>query len=308
MLIQLADDRHPNVQTQALSGLASLKSARTREFALKALDAKDYQLIRQAALALQGTKEIDATALPIFQTLDRLTKEGKDTSRDPRMALMTRLKEFAPLDSTGTSPLLQWRDELKKYLSDFDPSVASAAADILGIINGSRPDPTPTHRAPQQPTELELRNLPSRASVFFEDGGLICMNLNKDDAPLTVARFVKLANAHYYDNLTFHRLVPLFVAQGLSPGANEYMGDARYLRDELGLAHHTRGAVGISTRGRDTGDGQVFFDLIAQPRLDHDYTVFAQVYAPPTGECSASLDVMDKILDAAKVIRVTFAR
>jgi cyclophilin family peptidyl-prolyl cis-trans isomerase len=86
------------------------------------------------------------------------------------------------------------------------------------------------------------------------------------------------------------------------------MGDARYLRDELGLAHHTRGAVGISTRGRDTGDGQIFFDLIAQPRLDHDYTVFAQVYAPPTGECSASLDVMDKILDAAKVIRVTFAR
>ena len=143
--------------------------------------------------------------------------------------------------------------------------------------------------------------------MFFEDGSLICMNLRKDDAPLTVARFVKLANAHYYDNLTFHRLVPLFVAQGLSPGANEYTGDARYMRDELGLAHHARGAVGISTRGRDTGDAQ-FLDLIAQPRLDHDYTVFAQVYAPPTGECSASLDVMDKILDAAKVIRTTFAR
>ena len=108
------------------------------------------------------------------------------------------------------------------------------------------------------------------------------MTLRKDDAPLTVARFVKLANAHYYDNLTFHRLVPLFVAQGLSPGANEYMGDARYMRDELGLAHHDRGAVGISTRGRDTGDAQIFFDLIAQPRLDHDYTVFANVSSPPT--------------------------
>ena len=75
---------------------------------------------------------------------------------------MARLKEFAPLDSTGTSPLLQWRDELKKYLSDFDPNVASAAADILGIINGTRPDPTPTRRPPQQPTELELRTLPTR--------------------------------------------------------------------------------------------------------------------------------------------------
>jgi cyclophilin family peptidyl-prolyl cis-trans isomerase len=265
-------------------------------------------VIREAGLALQGSKDIDAVALAIFATLDRLTKEGKDTSRDPRMALIARLKEFAPLDATGTSPLLQWRDELKKYLSDFDPNVASAAADILGIINSIRPDPTPTRRAPQQPTEPELRTLPSAAKMFFEDGSLICMNFNKDSAPLSVARFVKLANSHYYDNLTFHRLVPLFVAQGLSPGANEYTGDARYMRDELGLAHHDRGAVGISTRGRDTGDAQIFFDLIAQPRLDHDYTVIAQVYAPRTGECSASLDVMDKILDAAKVIRVTFAR
>lgn len=308
MLIRLADDRHPNVQTAALSGLAGLKSARTREFALKALDAKDHQLIRQAALALLGTKEIDATALPIFQTLDRLTKEGKDTSRDPRIALMTRLKEFAPLDSTGTSPLLQSRDELKKYLSDFDPAVATAAADILGIVNGTRPDPTPTRRPPQQPTELELRALPTRATMSFDDGTRICMSLHKDDAPLTVARFVKLASAHYYDNLTFHRLVPLFVAQGLSPGANEYMGDARYMRDELGLAHHARGAVGISTRGRDTGDGQIFFDLIAQPRLDHDYTVFAQVLSPPTGECSGSLERMDRILDADKIVSLTVGR
>jgi cyclophilin family peptidyl-prolyl cis-trans isomerase/HEAT repeat protein len=308
MLVRLADDRHPNVQTAALTGLASLKSARTREFALKALDAKDYQLIRQAGLALQGTKEIDATALPIFQTLDRLTKDGKDTSRDPRIALMTRLKEFAPLDSTGTSPLLQWRDELKKYLSDFDPAVASAAADILGIINGTRPDPTPTRRPPQQPTEQELRTLPTGAAIFFEDGSRICMTLRKDDAPLTVARFVKLANAHYYDNLTFHRLVPLFVAQGLSPGANEYTGDARFMRDELGLAHHGRGAIGISTRGRDTGDAQIFFDLIAQPRLDHDYTVFATVLSPPMGECAGSLERMDRILDADKVVNVTIRR
>ena len=307
-LIRLADDRHPNVQTQALAGLVALKSARTREFALKALDAKDYQLIREAGLALQGTKEIDATTLPIFQTLDRLTKEGKDTSRDPRSVLMARLKEFAPLDSTGTSPILQWRDDLKKLLSDFDPTIASAAADILGIINGTRPDPTPTHRPPQQPTEAELRALPTRAMMYFEGGSQICVTLRKDDAPLTVARFVKLANANYYSNLTFHRLVPLFVAQGLSPGANEYMGDARYLRDELGLPHHNRGAVGISTRGRDTGDAQIFFDLIAQPRLDHEYTVFANVYSPPTGECSGSLDTMDRILDAAKVVTVTLQR
>ena len=307
-LILLADDKHPNVQTAALAGLFSLKSPMVGELALKALDAKDYQLIRQAALVLQGNKDFGVVAPHLFETLARLTKEGKDTSRDPRMVLMTRLKDLAALDSTGTSPLLQWRDELKPYLSDFDPNIASTAADILGIINGIRPDPTPTRRPPQQPTENDLKTLPKLAMMHMEDGSRICVNLRKDDAPLSVARFVTLAKANYYDNLTFHRLVPLFVAQGGSPGANEYMGDARYMRDELGLAHHDRGAVGISTRGRDTGDAQIFFDLIAQPRLDHDYTVFANVYAPTTGDCSGSLDAMDKILDGARIIRVTFVQ
>ena len=65
--------------------------------------------------------------------------------------------------------------------------------------------------------------------------------------------------------------------QGGSPGANEYIGDATFMRDEVGQWPHVRGAVGISTRGRDTGDAQIFIDLVDNPRLDHEYTVFAQV-------------------------------
>jgi cyclophilin family peptidyl-prolyl cis-trans isomerase len=49
------------------------------------------------------------------------------------------------------------------------------------------------------------------------------------------------------------------------------------MRDELGRVPHLRGSVGISTRGRDTGDAQIFIDLLDLPRLDHDYTVFATV-------------------------------
>ena len=64
--------------------------------------------------------------------------------------------------------------------------------------------------------------------------------------------------------------------QGGSPGANEYVGDGPYMRDEPGVAH-TRGTIGISTRGRDTGDAQIFVNLVDSPRLDHVYTVFAVV-------------------------------
>ena len=116
------------------------------------------------------------------------------------------------------------------------------------------------------------------------------------DTPMTVARFVELANRHYYDGLTLHRFVANFVVQGGSPGASEYVGDYRFMRDELGRASHLRGAVGISTRGRDTGDAQIFLDLVDLPRLDHDYTVFAYV--------QSGLDAMDRVLEGAVITSV----
>jgi peptidyl-prolyl cis-trans isomerase B (cyclophilin B) len=66
------------------------------------------------------------------------------------------------------------------------------------------------------------------------------------------------------------------VLQGGSPGADEYDGlTTTFMRDEVGFARHARGTFGISTRGRDTGDGQIFINLVDNFRLDHDYTVFA---------------------------------
>ena len=59
---------------------------------------------------------------------------------------------------------------------------------------------------------------------------------------------------------------------------------------------HVRGAVGISTRGRDTGDAQIFIDLVDNPRLDHDYTVFAQVLN--------GIDVVDRILEGDVIERI----
>jgi cyclophilin family peptidyl-prolyl cis-trans isomerase len=68
------------------------------------------------------------------------------------------------------------------------------------------------------------------------------------------------------------------------------------MRDEVGRVGHTRGTVGISTRGRDTGDAQIFINLVDNPRLDHEYTVFGIV----TG-----MDVVDTILEGDRMTRVT---
>jgi cyclophilin family peptidyl-prolyl cis-trans isomerase len=127
-------------------------------------------------------------------------------------------------------------------------------------------------------------------------GGTFVVRLFPDEAPATVARVVRLARARYYDGLTFHRVVPNFVIQGGSPDASEYVGDGPFMRDELGLRPHDRGTLGISTRGRDTGDAQLFVNLVDNPRLDHDYTVFGGVVS--------GMAVVDGILEGDVIARV----
>jgi cyclophilin family peptidyl-prolyl cis-trans isomerase len=72
-------------------------------------------------------------------------------------------------------------------------------------------------------------------------------------------------------------------------------GDALFTRDEIGLQSHWRGTVGISTRGRDTGDGQIFINLVDNLRLDHNYTIL--------GEVVAGMDVVDRVVEGQKILR-----
>jgi len=107
--------------------------------------------------------------------------------------------------------------------------------------------------------------------------GEIVIALRPDLAATNADRFARLARDGYFDGLTFHRVVPNFVIQGGSPHANEYAGDGPYSRDEISDHPHWRGTVGLSTRGRDTGDAQIFINLVDNVRLDFNYTVLGQV-------------------------------
>ena len=83
--------------------------------------------------------------------------------------------------------------------------------------------------------------------------------------------------------------MPNFVIQGGSPGANEYDGRRACTCGTRSAAwRNRRGTVGLSTRGRDTGDAQFFINLVDNPRLDFDYTVFGQVDAGSTSWTGSS--------------------
>jgi cyclophilin family peptidyl-prolyl cis-trans isomerase len=70
------------------------------------------------------------------------------------------------------------------------------------------------------------------------------------------------------------------------------------MRDELATSGHERGTVGISTRGRDTGDAQIFINLVDNARLDFEYTVIGVIP-------SSQMTVVDSILEGARITRIT---
>jgi cyclophilin family peptidyl-prolyl cis-trans isomerase len=144
------------------------------------------------------------------------------------------------------------------------------------------------------------RAVAGAARIEVDSGRSFDILLDQMLAPLAASRFARLAEAHYYDGLTFHRVAPNFVVQGGSPGANEYAGEPRFWRDELGGANE-RGAVGISTRGRDTGDGQFYINLVDNPPLDFEYSVFGRVRAQ-------DLPIVDTIVEGTKILRINFVR
>jgi cyclophilin family peptidyl-prolyl cis-trans isomerase len=290
--LAVAADREPNVQAAALDALSRMKSASVVPAAIAALDTgRDYQLLRTAAMVLHLLPEEarEEATVSLLGALRRLTDEATDTSRDPRVAIIERLAETMRPERSS---------DLLDYTSDYDDAVVAAASKAFEALAGAPPAERPKRRRyPYQPTADQLAHLPSEAAIRLEDG-VVTLRLLVDVAPVTVARFAELAAQGFYTDRTFHRVVPNFVVQGGSPGANEYVGAARYLRDEVGpQGVNVRGAVGISSRGGDTGDGQIFIDLVDLPRLDRDYTVFAYV--------TQGMELVDRLLEGAKILGVT---
>lgn len=267
-LVRLGSDAHDNVRQAALEELARLKRPEALAVAYDGLTRPDYQLVMTAARVFEAETDTPKATKALLMSLARVTAEGRDTSRDPRVAIMTRL-----VDTGSASDA----DLVSPYLRDFDPKVAELAVTALSKWTGATRAADPQVRPTIAPDAAALEKLRGqRLRITMAGGGVIEMRLLVDEASATVLRVAQLATRGHYNGLTFHRVEPTFVLQGGSPGANEFMGDGLYMRDEPGVAHN-RATVGISTRGRDTGDGQLFINLVDSPRLDHAYTVFAVI-------------------------------
>jgi len=277
-----------NVRESAITGLSKAVKHRGDTIYVAALASPGYQVVRAAALALAGTQY--APALPaLLDNLDRITKEKRENSRDPRVAILQRVGELGSSANVG---------RLTPYLADFDTTVAQGAAQILSKWTATA---VAAHAVPLKvPVEPLAKIFLARdvqLRVTMASGKVFTVKLFTEESPATAARIVKLAQAHFYDLHAFQRVEPNFVVQGGGPDASEYVGDAQFMRDEISPRSHLRGTLGISSRGRDTGDAQWFFNLTDNTRLDHEYTVF--------GEVTTGRDVVERIVDGELIRSVT---
>ena len=138
------------------------------------------------------------------------------------------------------------------------------------------------------------------AVIDVKDYGVIKVELNADEAPITVTNFVKLAKDGFYDGLTFHRIINGFMIQGGDPEGNGTGGSDETIKGEFSangvdnVLKHTRGAISMArSQDYDSASSQFFIMHETNDSLDGQYAVFGYVYE--------GMDVVDKIATSVPV-------
>ena len=104
--------------------------------------------------------------------------------------------------------------------------------------------------------------------------------LFENEAPNTVANFISLVEKGFYDGLTFHRVLPGFMAQGGCPNGTGTGGPGYSIPCECYQENHRlhfRGSLSMAHAGRDTGGSQFFLTFRPTKQLDGKHTVFGRV-------------------------------
>ncbi len=133
--------------------------------------------------------------------------------------------------------------------------------------------------------------------------GKVSLELFENDAPNTVANFVKLINEGFYNGLTFHRVIDGFMAQGGCPNSRKGStgmpgtGGPGYNIDcEINKNKHLPGSLSMAHAGKNTGGSQFFIVHESQPHLDGVHTVFGQ---------TDDMDVVLKIKNGTEIISIS---
>ncbi len=142
---------------------------------------------------------------------------------------------------------------------------------------------------PMVPPAEVVADLSNRLHLELSNGGTVVVQLRPDAAPQNVYRIKQLASTGFYNGLSFHRVIPGFMAQGGDPLGTGLGGSK--LPDvpaEFNALPHMRGVMAMArSQEPDSANSQFYIMLSADLKLDKNYTVIGRVVS--------GMDVVDRI-------------
>ena len=175
------------------------------------------------------------------------------------------------------------------------------ALPFAALLMAAAPPPAP---APSIAAPAEIAANPAN-HLFLDlsNGGTVEIVLRPDLAPNHIQRIQTLVRRGFYNGLTFHRVVPGFMAQGGDPkGTGEGGSELPDLKAEFTAVPFLRGTLGAARAERpDSANSQFFIMFVPNPELDNRYTNMGRVVK--------GMDAVDKIApgeppaDPTKIVR-----
>lgn len=154
--------------------------------------------------------------------------------------------------------------------------------------------------SPQITTFARLFKTEMSKAILKTEKGDMTVEFYDADAPNTVANFKKLAKSGFYNNVTFHRVIPNFMIQGGDPTGTGAGGPGYKIDCELqgGNQYHDRGVLSMAHAGRNTGGSQFFIchSRTNTAHLDGNHTVFGKVIE--------NVDIVDAIRQGDKILGI----
>ncbi|MDO5136723.1 MAG: peptidylprolyl isomerase, partial [Eubacteriales bacterium] len=200
------------------------------------------------------------------------------------------------------------KETTKESADQSEEAVSEEEADAAGFSDGEEKETETEENTeegqsqeaeePSEDTQDDAKGI-HHAEIEVKDYGTIQVELDGDQAPLTVANFIKLVKGGFYDGLTFHRIIEGFMIQGGDPLGNGTGGSDENIKGEFasnGVKNdisHTRGTISMA-RASDPNSASSQFFIMHQDGtyLDGEYAAF--------GHVTEGMDVVDAICKDAK--------
>ncbi|MBM4778509.1 MAG: peptidyl-prolyl cis-trans isomerase [Archangiaceae bacterium] len=200
----------------------------------------------------------------------------------------TVAEALANLDAKEAIP------DLEQWLTSTNATIRNSAASALSRLKGT---PVVAARVERPDDKVRPPSLPKEAHLLIKtEKGEFDVKLFTQESPLTALNMYTLARKNFFKGLTFHRVVPDFVAQGGDPRGDGEGGPGYTVRCEVNHRVYARGVVGMALSGKDTGGSQFFVTAAPQPHLDGKYTAF--------GEVVKGQEVVDALLEGDKIVEI----